>query len=73
MILGIGAIFTLLIMRLSEPVSVFAENLNLPVDVTISAITKADDFIAVVTQDGRIFILTSDGAQITQEISLSHQ
>ncbi|MEO1238874.1 MAG: DUF6476 family protein [Pseudomonadota bacterium] len=72
MIAGVVLIVVLLAIRLTAPVPApFPDNLALPEDAVPVAITRGPDFLLVVTEDGRAFILDPAGEGIRQEIILT--
>ncbi len=71
MIGGIVLIVALLWMRLNAPPApAFPETLALPEGAVPLAVTRGDGFIAVVTEDRRIFILDPDGRSIVDEVTI---
>jgi hypothetical protein len=72
MILGLLTIVTLLVIRLGPtPEPAFPDNLALPEGVAPRAITRSDDWIALVTDDGRILIYPAEGGAPVQEITVT--
>ena len=71
MIAGIVLIVVLLWLRLNAPPApTFPESLALPADAVPQAVTRGEGFIAVVTTDGRIFILDPAGTEVVDEITV---
>lgn len=71
MIGGIITITALLWMRLNAPAGpAFPETLVLPEGAVPQAVTRGDGFLAVVTEDARIFILDPTGAEVLDEITI---
>lgn len=71
MIAGIVIIVALLWLRLNAAtVPAFPESLALPAGAVPQAVTRGEGFVAVVTEDGRIFILDPTGAEIFDEITV---
>lgn len=74
MIVGVVLIVLLLAIRLNAPAAPsFPEMLALPDGVTPLAVTRGPDFLLVVGQDGRTFVLDPTGSEIRQEIILAPQ
>ena len=72
MIAGVVLIVVLLAIRLNAPAApAFPEVLALPDGAAPLAITRGPDFLLVVTEDGRAFVLDPTGATIRQEIILT--
>lgn len=72
MIGGIVLIVALLWLRLNAPpASVFPDSLALPGGAVPRAVTRADGFLAVVTEDARIFILDPAGTRVIDEITVT--
>lgn len=72
MIGGVVLIVVLLAIRLNTPASpAFPEMIALPEGATPLSLTRGPDFLAVVTEDGRIFILDPDGSAVRQEIAVA--
>ena len=72
MIGGIVLIVVLLWVRLNAPpAAVFPETLTLPEGAVPGAITRGDGFLAVVTDDNRIFILDPTGQRVLDEITVT--
>lgn len=71
MIAGIVIIVILLWLRLDMgPAPAFPESLALPAGAVPQAVTRGEGFVAVVTEDGRIFILDPAGTRIFDEITV---
>ncbi|HGG05504.1 MAG TPA: hypothetical protein ENK28_08595 [Aliiroseovarius sp.] len=71
MIVGLIVLIGLFVMRFtSAPTAQWPENLALPAGVAASAVTRGPDWLAVVTEDGRILILSPDGQTILQEVEI---
>ena len=73
MIVGVLTIVVLLVIRLNQPVASHApelpDNLILPTDAGIHAITAGPGWYLVVTRDERIFLFDDDGT-LAREIPL---
>lgn len=71
MIGGIILIVALLWVRLdAPPAPAFPASLALPEGAVPLAVTRGQGFIAVVTQDGRIFILDPSGEVVIDEVTV---
>lgn len=71
MIAGIVIIVALLWIRLNAPAApAFPDTLALPEGASPRAVTRGDGFIAVVTDDGRIFILDPSGQTVIDEVTV---
>ncbi len=71
MILGLLAIVSLLVIRFGgmNDAAVMPESIALPPGTEAQAFTRATDWLAVVTTDGRILIYSVDGKSLLQEIN----
>jgi Flp pilus assembly protein protease CpaA len=74
MIVGVITVVGLLVTRMPKSAAPIAvpEGLQLPQGVRPSAVTMGPDWIAVVTEDGRILIYGRDGV-LRQEVALQSQ
>lgn len=73
MIVGVAVIIALLVIRLQRPVPLaLPEVVTLPPQVKATAFTRGPDWIAVVTDDNRIFIYDSTGETVLQEITVDN-
>ncbi len=71
MIVGLIVLIWLVVMRLSpDPVMILPDNVVLPAGTTATAFTRGPDWLAIVTDDGRILIYAPDGRTIRQEINI---
>lgn len=71
MIAGVALIIALLVMRLQRPVTMsLPETITLPEGTTATAFTRSTDWIAVVTDDNRIFIFDETGEVLRQEVQV---
>lgn len=71
MIFGILGIFALMALRLNAPSVVFPDDLALPADMQVEAMTRGPDYLLVVTKSGRVFVMSPDGQAIRQELMIS--
>ncbi|PID37251.1 MAG: hypothetical protein CR993_01290 [Rhodobacterales bacterium] len=68
MIAGFIVLITVIVMRFQQEGTVpLPENVTLPEGAVAIAVTRGPDFLLVVTQDERIFLLNLDG-EVTREI-----
>lgn len=71
MMIGIAVLIGLIVWRTSESHSApLPERVVLPDGAVPTAFTRGPDWLAVVTQDGRILILDPDGKHVRQEIEI---
>ncbi|MEM9707566.1 MAG: DUF6476 family protein [Pseudomonadota bacterium] len=71
MIVGVSTIVVLLALRLNRPAPpMFPESMALPEGAVPQAVTRGEDFLIVVTEDGRILVFDPSGAELRQEITL---
>lgn len=72
MIVGVTVIVVLLAIRLNAPAPpAFPESIALPDDVSAMSVTRGPDFLAVVSEEGRILIFSPDGTTLRQEITVA--
>lgn len=72
MIAGVVLIVVLLAIRLNAPgAPAFPEMLALPEGAVPLAVTRGPDFLLVVTEAGRAFVLDPTGSELRQEIILT--
>ena len=68
---GCLTILVLLVIRLPGPAEVpFPATLEMPANAEPAAVTRGEDFFAVVTRDGRILIFDEAG-RLTQEVEVT--
>ena len=70
MIAGFLVLIATLVIRLRESAPVFPETLSLPEGATPLSITRAADWIAVVTTENEILILSADGQSLLQTLEI---
>ncbi len=71
MILGLLAIFALLVMRFSsEPTVALPSEITLPSGASASAFTQGPDWYAVVTTDNQILIFDRATGQLRQTVQI---
>lgn len=71
MIVGLIVLIGLVVMRLSQDSAApLPDHMTLPPGITATAFTRGPDWLAVVTDDGRILIYAPDGVTIRQEITI---
>ena len=68
MVVGLIVLIGLFVMRFPNTPAPFPREIALPQGVTASAITRSADWLAIVTQDGRLLIFSPDGQKLLQEI-----
>lgn len=72
MIAGVVLIAVLLAIRLNAPgTPAFPDMIALPEGTVPLAVTRGPDFLLVVTDDGRAFVLDPTGSELRQEIILT--
>jgi len=71
MVVGLIVLIGLFVMRFPNTPAPFPGEIALPQGVTASAITRSADWLAIVTQDGRLLIFTPDGKTLLQEIRVN--
>ncbi|MEM6635647.1 MAG: DUF6476 family protein [Pseudomonadota bacterium] len=73
MILGVLAIVALLVIRLQAPSAPppWPDQISLPDGVRPLAVTRGDDWYAVVTDDRRILILDAATGALRQEVAIT--
>lgn len=72
MILGVIAIFVLLVIRLQTPTAAFPDVTVLPLGAKIETMTRGPDFLLVVTSAGQVFVLNKDGSKIVKELDIAN-
>lgn len=71
MMLGVIVLIVVVVMRFNAaPRAPLPENLTLPAGTHATAVTRGDDWLGVVTDDGRILIYELDGKTLRQEIKV---
>jgi hypothetical protein len=74
MILGVLTIVALLVIRLMEPPAIgLPDQITLPSGVNPIAITRSDNWFAVVTDDNRILIFDAESGEIRQEVAVVNE
>ncbi len=69
MIVGLIVLIGLIVMRFSsQGQAPLPESITLPSGVEATAFTRGQDWLAVVTNDGRILIFAPDGKTLRQEV-----
>ncbi len=71
MVVGLIVLIGLFVMRFPESSAGFPAEIALPAGTTASAVTRGPDWLAVVTNDGRILIFSPDGQELRQEITVT--
>lgn len=72
MIGGVCLIVVLLALRLNAPAApAFPESIALPDSANPVSLTRGPGFLAVVTEDRRIFVLDPTGREILQELMVT--
>ncbi len=61
MIVGLIAIFTLLVIRLQSPVAIFPEITALPQGTEVLSVTRTANELIVVDQNRKLYLLSLDG------------
>ena len=70
MILGMVAIFTLLVIRLQPTSNIFPNVVALPETTNILSISRTPNELIVTTNDKFIYILSIDGTKILQTLKM---
>ncbi len=70
MIAGFLVLIATLVIRLRETPPVFPETLALPDGAEPLSVTRAADWIAVVTTENQILILSADGTSVRQTLQI---
>lgn len=72
MIVGLVVLIALIVMRFNDSApAAFPDEIALPDGAQVHALTRGPDFLAVVTDDGRILIYSPDGRTLRQEVAVS--
>ena len=64
MIVGLIAIFTVLVIRLQSPVAIFPEITALPQGTEVLSVTRTANELIVVDQNRKIYLLSLDGKNL---------
>jgi hypothetical protein len=70
MILGLVAIFTVLVIRLQTTNTVFPEILALPKKTEVLSISRTSSEVIVISQEKIIFVLSVDGKNLLQTFQI---
>lgn len=70
MILGLVAIFTVLVIRLQTTNTVFPEILALPKKTEVLSISRTSSEVIVISQEKIIFVLSVDGKKLLQTFQI---
>ena len=70
MILGLIAIFAVLVIRLQTTSPMFPETTALPADTDVISISRTNKELVVIDQARKIYVLSLDGKTIVQEFKL---
>ncbi len=70
MIIGLIVLVALFVMRFPQASAPWPDQIVLPDGARPQAVTRGPGWIAVVTEGGRIVILSPDGARVVQEIEV---
>ncbi len=73
MIIGVIVLVGLLVMRFPSAPAGFPAEIALPAGERAAALTRATDWLAVVTESGRLLIYSADGTRLLQEVEISAQ
>ena len=71
MIVGLVTVVALIVMRFRDTGPVLPENIALPDGVTVQALTVAEGWYGLVTEDDRILIYDRITGALRQEIALT--
>lgn len=64
MIVGLIAIFTVLVIRLQSPVAIFPEITALPEGTEVLSVSRTAHELIVIGQDRKIYLLSLDGENL---------
>ena len=64
MIVGLLAIFTVLVIRLQSPVAIFPEITALPEGIEVLSVSRTAHELIVIGQDRKIYLLSVDGKNL---------
>ena len=64
MIVGLIAIFTVLVIRLQSPVAIFPEITALPEGIEVLSVSRTAHELIVIGQDRKIYLLSVDGKNL---------
>jgi hypothetical protein len=70
MILGLIAIFTVLVIRLQAPVQIFPEILELPDKTKVLSISRTPSELIIVDEKRNIYIMSRDGTKLLETFSI---
>jgi hypothetical protein len=71
MIVGFIVLIAVVVMRFNATTTApLPDSIALPADTSATAITRGPDWLAIVTDDGRILIYDLDGTTLRQEIAV---
>jgi hypothetical protein len=70
MILGLIAIFTVLVIRLQTTSAMFPEITGLPANTEVLSVSRTPRELVIIDQSGRIYVLSLDGTTLLQEFEL---
>ncbi|MCB1331863.1 MAG: hypothetical protein KDK28_21390 [Maritimibacter sp.] len=73
MIAGFIVLVTVVVMRFNQGAGgpAFPDSIALPAGVTAQAVTRGPDYLLVVGTEGRVFVLSTDGQELRQEIEIA--
>ncbi|MDA9998887.1 DUF6476 family protein [Planktomarina temperata] len=64
MIVGLLAIFTVLVIRLQSPVAIFPEIIALPEGTQVLSVSRTANELIVIDQNRKIYLLSLDGEKL---------
>ena len=64
MIVGLLAIFTVLVIRLQSPVAIFPEITDLPKGTQVLSVSRTANELIVIDQNRKIYLLSLDGEKL---------
>lgn len=70
MIVGLIAIFTVLVIRLQNPVAIFPEITALPEGTQVLSVSRTANELIVIDQNRQIYLLSLDGEKLLHVQSL---
>ncbi|HHB80652.1 MAG TPA: hypothetical protein ENK83_02735 [Aliiroseovarius sp.] len=71
MLVGLIVLIALFVMRFPSASTGFPAEIALPEGTSLAAVTRGPDWLAVVTQDGRLLVYSADGQRLLQEVEIT--
>ena len=70
MILGLIAIFTVLVIQLQAPAQIFPKILDLPDKTTVLSISRTPSELIIIDEKRNIYIMSTDGTKLLETFSI---